>query len=138
MFSLSVLPRSMRLGSVIAADADTSTIVVVPATLTEISIVAVAPALSAIPVRRVVPNPGRLYFDIVGPQRQHRKAIQAGIAGLRRLLEAVVDIGDLHRRAGNRGAGGIGYRPGNLSIDCRLLAEDSGRQGEPEAQYECT
>ena len=57
MFSLSVLPRSMRLGSVIAADAVTSTIVVVPATLTAISTVAVAPAVSAIPVRRVVPNP---------------------------------------------------------------------------------
>ena len=57
MFSSSVLPRSMRPGSVIAAVAVTSTIVVVPATLTEMSIVALAPTVSAMPLRRVVPNP---------------------------------------------------------------------------------
>ena len=83
MFSLSVLPRSMRLGSVIAADAVTSTIVVVPATLTVMSIVAVAPAVSAMPVRRVVPNPGGLHLDIIGAQRQHREAVQPGVARFR-------------------------------------------------------
>src|ERR1035438_6882246 len=58
MFQLSVLPRSVRLGSVTAADAVTSTAVVVPATSTVTSTVAVAPALSAMPVRRVLANPG--------------------------------------------------------------------------------
>src|ERR1035437_6509259 len=77
MFSLSVLPRSMRLGSVIAADAVTSTIVVVPATFTVISTVAVAPALSAIPVRRGG-LPG-VDDRVVGRQRWYGDVLLVGV-----------------------------------------------------------
>src|ERR1035441_7950234 len=98
MFSVSVLPRSMRLGSVIAAAADTSTVVVVPATLTVMSTVAVAPALNAMPVRRGFPR-------------------------FRGLLEAGVGISDLDCRARNGCAGWVRYRPRDLSVDGRRLPE---------------
>src|SRR5215471_5040035 len=57
MFSLNVLPTSVRLGSVIAAVAVTSTIVVVPATGKLTLTVVTAPAVSGLPVLRIEPNP---------------------------------------------------------------------------------
>ena len=90
MFSLNVLPTSVRLGSVTAAVATTSTMVVVPATGSATLTVVVAPAVSTIAGAADRSEAGRRNLHFIGAERQHGEPVQSVVAGSSRLFEAGV------------------------------------------------